>query len=248
MQVERRRLASYTRYGPFSPHALKPLNSRRVRGDPVRGQTTQFVEEFDSPATLPEPVLKHFFQPSDVEAVSEELQSSLFKDSDLSQSSAAEAVKRITSLSVGTLGDANRANIQRCIETFGRHNTDYTLLGKPAAPSASDDSGNTGREDPTVHADARAGPDTGSSEVQIAILTARIRRIANEQAGRGRKDVVARRNLTKLVHRRQQLLRYMHRKERGGPRWTNLIETLGLTPSTWQGEINLPRQKGPRAM
>ncbi|PQE20713.1 ribosomal S15 precursor protein [Rutstroemia sp. NJR-2017a BBW] len=86
----------------------------------------------------------------------------------------------------------------------------------------------------------RAGPDTGSSEVQIAILTAKIRVLANQlEMKRGQKDKVNKRNLRLLVHRRQKLLKYLRKKERGGERWQNLIATLGLTEGTWQGEISL---------
>lgn len=85
----------------------------------------------------------------------------------------------------------------------------------------------------------RAGADTGSSEVQIAILTAKIRTLADFLATRGQTDKINKRNLRVLVHKRQKLLSYLRRKERGGPRWTNCIETLGLTESTWKGEISL---------
>ena len=86
----------------------------------------------------------------------------------------------------------------------------------------------------------RAGPDTGSSEVQVAILTAKIKVLADHMLLKGRqKDKVNKRNLRLLVHRRQKLLQYLRRKERGGDRWQNLISTLGLTEGTWKGEISL---------
>jgi len=85
----------------------------------------------------------------------------------------------------------------------------------------------------------RVGPDTGSSEVQIAILTAKINTLADFLETRGRKDKVNARNLRLLVHRRQKLLRYLRKKERGGERWKHLIETLGLTEATWMGEISM---------
>lgn len=83
------------------------------------------------------------------------------------------------------------------------------------------------------------GPDTGSSEVQIAILTAKIKTVADFLATRGKGDKHNKRNLRLLVHRRQKLLQYLRRKERGGPRWQHCIETLGLTEGTWRGEISL---------
>ncbi|EER42485.1 ribosomal protein S15 [Histoplasma capsulatum H143] len=84
---------------------------------------------------------------------------------------------------------------------------------------------------------ARAGPDTGSSEVQAAILTTKIQVLAQQIAKYGHKDKHNKRNLRVLVHRRQRLLNYLRRKERGGPRWQNLMSNLGLTDSSWKGEI-----------
>ena len=86
---------------------------------------------------------------------------------------------------------------------------------------------------------ARAGPDTGSPEVQIAILTTKIRVLAEHLGGLGRKDKVNKRNLQLLVHKRQKLLRYLRRKERGGERWENVIKELGLEDASWKGEISL---------
>lgn len=83
----------------------------------------------------------------------------------------------------------------------------------------------------------RAGPDTGSSEVQIGILTAKIRVLAGEWEGAGRGDKVNKRNLRLLLHRRQKLLRYMQKRERGSGRWENMLEVLGLTEATWKGQI-----------
>ncbi|GAB7331462.1 hypothetical protein MBLNU13_g02871t1 [Cladosporium sp. NU13] len=145
------------------------------------------------------------------------------------QTTAGEAMRRIASLSIGSSKDRLRANTQRCIDAFGRHNTDKVLDPKPAGAHAA----------PVLEKKQRAGPDTGSSEVQAAILTAKIRTLADYCETRGRTDRVNKRNLRLLVHRRQKHLAYLRRKERGGPRWQNLIETLGLTESTWKGEISL---------
>ncbi|KAH0364959.1 hypothetical protein KCU65_g6449, partial [Aureobasidium melanogenum] len=148
---------------------------------------------------------------------------------------ATEALNRIVSLSNGSSKDRLRVNIQRCVDTFGRHQTDKKLPPKPPVaesillknPSA------------VTQKVERAGPDTGSSEVQIAILTAKIKTLADFLESRGRPDKINKRNLTILVHKRQKLLQYLRRKERGGPRWQHLIETLGLTEGTWKGEISL---------
>lgn len=148
---------------------------------------------------------------------------------------ATEALNRIVSLANGSSKDRLRVNIQRCVDAFGRHNTDASLPPKPPVAesiSLKNPAANT-------RATERAGPDTGSSEVQIAILTAKIRTLADFLDTRGKPDKINKRNLTILVHKRQKLLQYLRRKERGGPRWQNLIETLGLTEGTWKGEISL---------
>ncbi|KAF7188646.1 putative 37S ribosomal protein S28, mitochondrial [Pseudocercospora fuligena] len=143
---------------------------------------------------------------------------------------AQEALRRISSLSLGSSKDRLRLNKQRCVDVFGRHNTDLTL---PQKPRSLDSTGNEEEKE------IRAGPDTGSSEVQIAILTAKIRSLADFLETRGTTDKVNKRNLRLLVHRRAKLLKYLRKKERGGPRWQNLVETLGLTDGTWKGEISL---------
>ncbi|OCK80072.1 hypothetical protein K432DRAFT_353667 [Lepidopterella palustris CBS 459.81] len=151
---------------------------------------------------------------------------------------AATAIQRITHLDNGSSKDRLRVNIQRCIDMFGRHNTDKIM--PPKAPSRL-----TPGTEPAVlpssnpAAAKRAGPDTGSSEVQIAILTAKIRTLAGFLETRGKHDKVNKRNLRLLVHKRQKLLQYLRRKERGGPRWQHCISTLGLTEGTWRGEISL---------
>lgn len=154
---------------------------------------------------------------------------------------ATTAINRIVSLANGNSQDRTRVNIQRCIATFGRHNTDKVLPPKATAVVAPSTSGvpAPAANSNTPQRRQRAGPDTGSSEVQIAVLTAKIRALADFLETRGRTDKVNKRNLTLLVHRRQKLLQYLRRRERGGPRWAHLVETLGLTEGTWKGEISL---------
>ncbi|KAK0107841.1 hypothetical protein ONS96_003629 [Cadophora gregata f. sp. sojae] len=147
---------------------------------------------------------------------------------------AVAAMARIVSLANASQKDKTRANVVRSIETFGRHNTDKVLK-----PRASPNPATLG-DKPLPEKTPRAGPDTGSSEIQIAILTAKIRVLANLlESKAGKKDYVNKRNLRLLVHRRQKLLKYLRKKERGGERWQHLIETLGLTEGTWKGEISL---------
>ena len=152
-------------------------------------------------------------------------------DQKLSAETASEALRRISSLSLGSSKDRLRVNRKRCIASFGRHNTDTTLPPKPTStiqPTSQ-----------TLPKTPRVGQDTGSSEVQIAILTAKIRALAEFLETRGKGDKVNKRNLRLLVHRRQKLLRYLERKERGGARFRNCVETLGLTEGCWKGEISL---------
>ncbi|GAB1313544.1 37S ribosomal protein S28, mitochondrial [Madurella fahalii] len=141
------------------------------------------------------------------------------------------ALRLLTDLNTGSAKDRKHANIRRCIETFGRHVTDKTLP-RPAPPPAL---GVVPQPKPP-----RAGPDTGSSEVQIAILTAKIRALALALEGpKGHKDKNNKRSLRLLCHKRQRLLRYMERKERGSGRWQYLVETLGLTGATYKEQITL---------
>ena len=145
--------------------------------------------------------------------------------------SATEAVQRIVRLSNASSKHRTKKNIERIIDIFGRHNTDQIL--KPKAPAVVKDDPRV----PSLVPTPRAGPDTGSSEVQIGILTAKIRILADRYEGPNRNDKVNKRNLRLLLHRRQKLLAYMERKERGSERWQRMISTLGLTAACWKGEI-----------
>lgn len=144
---------------------------------------------------------------------------------------AKEAVKRIVSLASGSSKHRTKKNVERIIEAFGRHNTDQTL--KPKATAVDTRNQFAGVQVATP----RAGPDVGSSEVQIGILTAKIRVLADRYEGENRNDKINKRNLRLLLHRRQKLLSYMEKKERGSQRWYNMIEILGLTPACWKGQI-----------
>ena len=67
--------------------------------------------------------------------------------------------------------------------------------------------------------------DTGSAEVQIALLTARINELT-EHLRTHAKDHYSRRGLLKLVGRRRRFLNYLQRKDLEGYR--ALIKELGL--------------------
>jgi ribosomal protein S15 len=147
-------------------------------------------------------------------------------------STAEEALRRISNLDLGSSKDLLRINTQRIISDFGRHRTDSKLPPRLASATS----------DPNAQAKTpRVGPDTGSSEVQIALLTAKIRTLSQFLETRGTMDKMNKRNLRLLVHRRQKLMAYLRRKERGGPRWKNLVDTLGLTEGMWKGQIVLDR-------
>ena len=67
--------------------------------------------------------------------------------------------------------------------------------------------------------------DTGSPEVQVAILTYRINHL-NEHLKEHKKDHHSRRGLLKMVGQRRNLLNYLKNKDI--ERYRNLISRLGL--------------------
>ena len=72
---------------------------------------------------------------------------------------------------------------------------------------------------------ARAPGDTGSPEVQVAVLTARIAELT-EHLKQNPKDHHSRRGLLKMVGKRRNLLTYLRGKDI--ERYRSLIERLGL--------------------
>ena len=67
--------------------------------------------------------------------------------------------------------------------------------------------------------------DTGSPEVQVALLTERIRHLTDHLKTH-RKDHSSRRGLLKMVGRRASLLKYLIRHDR--KRYQTVIERLGI--------------------
>ncbi len=67
--------------------------------------------------------------------------------------------------------------------------------------------------------------DTGSPEVQVAVLTARIRHLT-EHMREHKHDFHSRRGLLKMVGRRRRLLKYLQKKD--VERYRTLIGRLGL--------------------
>jgi len=72
---------------------------------------------------------------------------------------------------------------------------------------------------------ARGENDTGSPEVQVAILSERIANLTEHFKSHG-KDNHSRRGLLKLVSQRRSLLDYLKGKDQG--RYKTLIERLGI--------------------
>ncbi len=71
----------------------------------------------------------------------------------------------------------------------------------------------------------RHGKDTGSPEVQIAILTERIKNLS-DHLKQFPKDKHSRRGLTKMVNDRRRHLNYLMKKDRS--KYLEIIKTLDL--------------------
>ncbi len=83
----------------------------------------------------------------------------------------------------------------------------------------------TGQKAQILQDHQRATADTGSPEVQVALLTARI----NDLTGHFKshvKDHHSRRGLLRMVSRRRKLLDYLRRSN--NDRYRTLLERLGL--------------------
>ncbi len=76
-----------------------------------------------------------------------------------------------------------------------------------------------------IQENARDEKDTGSPEVQVAILTQRIRNLT-DHFKENHKDNHSRRGLLAMVNRRRSLLAYLKDKDLG--RYNDLIQKLGL--------------------
>lgn len=74
----------------------------------------------------------------------------------------------------------------------------------------------------------RASNDTGSPEVQVSLLTGRIKYLT-EHFKEHKKDFHSRRGLQMLVNKRRKLLKYLKSNDRG--RYQTLIQSLGLRDS-----------------
>lgn len=81
------------------------------------------------------------------------------------------------------------------------------------------------RKAEVIKSHARGDADTGSAEVQVAIMSERIANLT-EHFKTHKKDNHSRRGLLKLVSARRSLLD--HLKKSNADRYQKLIETLGL--------------------
>ncbi len=81
------------------------------------------------------------------------------------------------------------------------------------------------RKSEVIKDNARAKGDTGSPEVQVAILTDRIKTLT-EHFKDHHKDNHSRRGLLQMVNKRRSLLDYLKRKD--VDRYNALISKLGL--------------------
>lgn len=76
-----------------------------------------------------------------------------------------------------------------------------------------------------VKDNAQSEGDTGSPEVQVALLTANINKL-QDHFGDHKKDHHSRRGLIRMVNQRRKLLDYL--KSKDASRYTQLIAKLGL--------------------
>ena len=76
-----------------------------------------------------------------------------------------------------------------------------------------------------IQANARSTTDSGSPEVQVALLSARIEQLT-AHLGTHAKDHHSRRGLLRIVGQRRRLLDYLH--SRDFARYKGLIEKLGI--------------------
>ncbi|MGB6538007.1 MAG: 30S ribosomal protein S15 [Xanthobacteraceae bacterium] len=83
----------------------------------------------------------------------------------------------------------------------------------------------TARKAELINSYAAKSGDTGSPEVQVALLSERINNLT-EHFKTHAKDNHSRRGLLKLVSQRRQILDYLHRINE--PRYRQLIERLGI--------------------
>lgn len=200
------------RSDPYYNHSLRKVDDMDA--------SLEYSGELASPVQNPD---RHIADP--------QLEQEAMEEYNANHENARQAIYRIVDLQNGSMKDRLRVNFLACIGKFGRHNTDQQLNPKPAASKHPSLSGHLPKT-------PRVGCDTGSPEVQVAILTLKILNLSRHLQT-ANTDKHNKRNLRILVHKRQKMLKYLRRKERGGPRYQNVMEQLGLSDAAWKGEISM---------
>jgi len=84
---------------------------------------------------------------------------------------------------------------------------------------------NSGQKSDIIAEYRRSSSDTGSPEVQVALLSARINELSGHLDAH-KKDHHSRRGLLRIVNQRRKLLNYLKGRDQG--RYEDLIARLGL--------------------
>ena len=84
---------------------------------------------------------------------------------------------------------------------------------------------NSGQKSDIIAEYRRSSSDTGSPEVQVALLSARINELSGHLDAH-KKDHHSRRGLLRIVNQRRKLLNYLKGRDQG--RYEDLIAQLGL--------------------
>ena len=84
---------------------------------------------------------------------------------------------------------------------------------------------NTSEKQQLINSHQVHGTDTGSVEVQVAMLSERITKLSNHLQGNNQ-DFSSRQGLLKMIGKRKRLLSYV--REKSEQRYSDLISKLGI--------------------
>ena len=84
---------------------------------------------------------------------------------------------------------------------------------------------NTAEKQKLINTHQKHGTDTGSVEVQVAMLSERISKLSNHLQGNNH-DFSSRQGLLKMIGRRKRLLNYVRTKSE--KRYNDLLNKLGI--------------------
>ncbi|KAJ9119206.1 hypothetical protein QFC22_003698 [Naganishia vaughanmartiniae] len=140
------------------------------------------------------------------------------------QAQASEQLMRILDLRNAASRGIRTVNVRRIVQVFGGPVDVASAASSTSAPPAE-------------------RLDTGSSQVQAAILTHRIRSLADHIAANPR-DVHNRKNLRALVHQRAKVLRYYRKRVsrsngEGLAVYEELLDKIGVDRRAVEGEITV---------